>query len=132
MVAAGGFFPGGFAGPDWKSISPEAKELVRRLLDIDPQKRATVQEVLASPWVGGDAAPRAPLPAGTAAKLREFNEARRTWRAAIRAAALIGRAPAASDAIAGRRLSREAVPPEALAECAAVPHTTRLLLILLP
>ena len=106
----------GFKGADWKSVSPEAKHMIRRLLDIDPAKRATVSEVLASPWVAGEAASAQPLPAATATKLREFNEARRTWRAAIRAAALIGRSPATADAIAGRRVSREGLPPEAEAE----------------
>ena len=109
----------GFKGAQWKSVSRDAKTLIRRLLDIDPVKRATVREVLASKWVTGGAASAEPLPAATASKLREFNEARRTWRAAIRAAALVGRAPAASDAMAGRRISRDGLPPEALEELKA-------------
>ena len=109
----------GFVGDEWKPISREAKQLIRRLLDVDPAKRATVSEVLASPWVGGEAASATPLPAATASRLRDFNEARRLWRAAIRAAALVGRAPATSDAMAGRRVSREGLPPEALEELRA-------------
>ena len=106
----------GFKGPEWKPISREAKSLIRRLLDTDPAKRAGVSDVLASPWVGGEAAPATPLPASTASRLRDFNEARRLWRAAIRATALIGRSPAASEAMSGRRISREGIAPEALEE----------------
>ena len=75
-----------------------------------------MSDVLASPWVGGEAAPATPLPASTASRLRDFNEARRLWRAAIRATALIGRSPAASEAMSGRRISREGIAPEALEE----------------
>ena len=106
----------GFKGPEWKHVSRDAKNLIRKLLDIDPQKRASIHDVLNSKWVSGGAASAAPLAEGTVTKLREFNEARRTWRAAIRAATLVGRAPMASDAMAGRRMSRDAIPPSALEE----------------
>ena len=39
-----------FISPYWDPISPEAKDLVTRLLHIDPKKRLTVSQALAHPW----------------------------------------------------------------------------------
>lgn len=39
------------SGPEWDSISPEAKDLVRKMLDISPETRITTQEILAHPWI---------------------------------------------------------------------------------
>lgn len=35
----------------WKDISEEAKELIRGLMTVDPEKRITVEQLLAHPWV---------------------------------------------------------------------------------
>eukprot|EP00271_Cylindrocystis_brebissonii_P008000 TRINITY_DN21_c0_g2_i1.p1 TRINITY_DN21_c0_g2~~TRINITY_DN21_c0_g2_i1.p1 ORF type:complete len:541 (+),score=68.18 TRINITY_DN21_c0_g2_i1:171-1793(+) len=35
----------------WAKISPEAKELVRSLLQVDPRLRPTAEEVLEHPWI---------------------------------------------------------------------------------
>jgi serine/threonine protein kinase len=35
-------------------ISPEAENLVRRLLKRDPLKRLTIPEILSHPWVSGE------------------------------------------------------------------------------
>jgi serine/threonine protein kinase len=78
-----------FVGRQWNSVSPEAKHLVTRLLEHEPSKRATVRELLQSRWVTGGAASGKPLPAETSIGLRSFNDARRTLRAAIRAASLV-------------------------------------------
>ena len=64
-----------FKGNEWKHVSRQAKNLIRKLLDIDPAKRTTVHELLSSSWVGGGAAPVEPLPASTKNRLKEFNEA---------------------------------------------------------
>lgn len=77
----------------WARISPEAKEVVSKLLEVKPDDRGSVDDVLASPWVSGNAST---APIGNNAKLRAFNQARRTWAAAIRAAALVGSAPLAA------------------------------------
>jgi len=107
-----------FKGEEWKHVSSDAKDLIRTLLNIDPRKRASVDDVLSSGWLDGSAN-AAPMKTATVARLREFNEARRTWRAAIRAAALMGKAPAAADALSGRRLSRDSLTPDALEELKA-------------
>lgn len=44
---------GKFTFPDseWKYISAEAKMLIANLLVVDPRKRLTIQQALASPWL---------------------------------------------------------------------------------
>lgn len=39
-----------FSGPAWESISDAAKDLVKKLLQTDPAKRATVHVALAHDW----------------------------------------------------------------------------------
>jgi len=40
-----------FPAPYWDEISDEAKDLVKKLLTVNPQNRATPDEVLEHPWV---------------------------------------------------------------------------------
>lgn len=40
-------------GPAWKGISPEAKDLVAKLLVVDPHQRLTAAAALAHPWMKG-------------------------------------------------------------------------------
>lgn len=42
-----------FASPYWDDISDSAKNLITRLLTVDPAKRATPADVLAHPWITG-------------------------------------------------------------------------------
>jgi len=74
----------------WRHVSAEARQVVTGLLQSDPQRRTTVSGLLADPWVSGGTAPIAPLP-GSDTNLKAFNEYRKVWRAAIRAAGLISR-----------------------------------------
>lgn len=39
-----------FSDDVWGAVSPEAKDLIRRLLVVDPRSRLTIPEVLAHPW----------------------------------------------------------------------------------
>ena len=57
----------------WERVSAAAKELVLGLLDKDPQRRYTLEQALAHPWVRGDAAPSAPLDAGLLSSLLHFS-----------------------------------------------------------
>ncbi|KAJ5223624.1 Calcium/calmodulin-dependent protein kinase [Penicillium chermesinum] len=43
-----------FSSPNWESVSPEAKDLVSKLLTINPEDRLNIKEFLAHPWVWGD------------------------------------------------------------------------------
>jgi calcium-dependent protein kinase len=49
-------------GPQWRSISPQAKALVRQLLTLDPTERPSAEGVLASPWVKCRSMTRDPMP----------------------------------------------------------------------
>lgn len=42
-----------FSHPAWDNISAGAKDCVARMLVKDPQERATVQQLLAHPWLAG-------------------------------------------------------------------------------
>jgi calcium-dependent protein kinase len=39
-----------FDEPEWKSVSDEAKNLIKRLLDMNPDKRYSAEEALKDPW----------------------------------------------------------------------------------
>jgi len=45
-----------FPDPYWTDISDAAKDLVRRLLCVDPKKRYTAKQVLTHPWIAGSVA----------------------------------------------------------------------------
>ena len=38
-------------GPLWDKIGPDAKDLLRKMLTRDPDKRITIHEVLSHPWL---------------------------------------------------------------------------------
>lgn len=67
---------------DWGQISPGAKDLVSKILVVDPIKRYTSAEILAHPWMQADAAtlPNVML-ASTQQQLRQFNAKRKLRRA---------------------------------------------------
>ncbi|KAM4883969.1 calcium/calmodulin-dependent protein kinase type IV-like [Sylvia borin] len=72
-----------FVSPWWDEVSPNAKDLVRKLIVLEPQKRLTVHQALEHPWVTGKAAKFAHMDS-TQRKLQEFN-ARRKLKAAMKA-----------------------------------------------
>lgn len=41
-----------FPSPEWNQISQEAKDLIKGLLKTDPDKRYSIADVMANPWVG--------------------------------------------------------------------------------
>ena len=47
-IEAGSF---SLSGGNWDSVSAAAKDLVRRMLHVDPAKRLTAQQTLQHPWV---------------------------------------------------------------------------------
>ncbi|KAM4810157.1 calcium/calmodulin-dependent protein kinase type IV-like [Rhinophrynus dorsalis] len=72
-----------FISPWWDEISLNAKDLVRKLIVLDPKKRMTVSQALQHPWVTGKAAKFSHMDR-TQKKLLEFN-ARRKLKAAVKA-----------------------------------------------
>lgn len=35
----------------WKTLSPESRDLIDRMLELDPRKRLSAKEVLKHPWI---------------------------------------------------------------------------------
>jgi len=50
-----------FPAPYWTNISSSAKDLVRKLLTVDPKQRYTAKQVLQHPWISGSEASSKPL-----------------------------------------------------------------------
>lgn len=69
-------------GPNWGQISDGAKHLVSRLLVLDPNDRASTQEILQHPWMAEDAAPSTALGPSFKRQIQRF-VARRKLRKAI-------------------------------------------------
>ncbi|ONK77985.1 uncharacterized protein A4U43_C02F13010 [Asparagus officinalis] len=77
-ILAGDF---SFDNLTWKTISSSAKELISRLLSVEPYKRPSAKELLKHPWVIGDCAKNDIMDAEVVSRLQSFN-ARRKFRAA--------------------------------------------------
>jgi calcium-dependent protein kinase len=39
------------SGPEWKTISKDAKDLIKKLLTYDPSKRPSAKEALQHKWI---------------------------------------------------------------------------------
>ncbi|XP_062314470.1 caM kinase-like vesicle-associated, like [Osmerus eperlanus] len=72
-----------FDSPYWDDISPAAKELVCRLMEVDQMLRITAQDALWHEWIAGNGASEKNLKAGVCAQF-EKNFAKAKWRKAIR------------------------------------------------
>jgi len=70
---------GGFDDPVWDGISRDAKDLVKKLLDINPKARITLDEVMKHPWIARAESVASPktFSVSFATKLKEFNEKRK-------------------------------------------------------
>lgn len=68
-----------FPSPYWDSVSDEAKDLIARMLTVDPTKRPSMQEVLDHTWVGGSGGSDLK---GAREELKKFN-AKRKFKSAI-------------------------------------------------
>ncbi|MBA0873489.1 hypothetical protein Goshw_002776, partial [Gossypium schwendimanii] len=62
-----------FSSKPWPSISHQAKDLVRRMLNPDPKRRLTAAQVLSHPWIKEDGeAPDTPLDNAVLSRLKQF------------------------------------------------------------
>ncbi|KAK2441609.1 calcium-dependent protein kinase [Trifolium repens] len=62
-----------FTSDPWPSISPSAKDLVRKMLNSDPKQRLTAYEVLNHPWIKEDGeAPDVPIDNAVLNRLKQF------------------------------------------------------------
>ncbi|KAG6971019.1 hypothetical protein JG687_00002266 [Phytophthora cactorum] len=70
-----------FDSPYWDHVSDDAKDLISQMLVVDPEKRATVDQLLAHRWVTGTELATVQLTSALE-ELRRFN-ARRKFKAAV-------------------------------------------------
>lgn len=43
-----------YHSPDWDSISDSAKDFIKKLIEVDPEKRSTAAQALQHPWILGE------------------------------------------------------------------------------
>ncbi|KAF1894580.1 hypothetical protein Lal_00031400 [Lupinus albus] len=74
-----------FTSDPWPSISPPAKDLVRKMLNSDPKQRLTAFEVLNHPWIKEDGeAPDKPLDNAVLNRLKQFRAMNQFKKVALR------------------------------------------------
>lgn len=61
-----------FPSPHWDGISELAKDLIKKCLTIDPEKRISPALILKHPWVVGDMTPRDKIDIG--GKIKEYQQ----------------------------------------------------------
>ena len=78
-----------FPDPYWTNISPSAKELIQKLLVVDAEGRYTADQVLAHPWITGQACSDGDL-MDVMKTMKKFN-ARRKFKMGILASISVNR-----------------------------------------
>jgi len=74
----------------WKDISSSAKDLIRKMLTVDPKKRLDAKQALKHPWVAGEEAPDTSIAENYKTGYTKFN-ARRKFRGAVRTVQMVNR-----------------------------------------
>ena len=83
-----------FGDSNWDEVSYEAKDMVRRLLTLDPFKRPTVQEALDLPWLRFDVADEAET--DDVRQSGSFNARSDPYKASSFRSRVVGRSPVVS------------------------------------
>ncbi|KAK1372829.1 Calcium-dependent protein kinase 17 [Heracleum sosnowskyi] len=74
-----------FSCDPWPSISPQAKDLVKKMLTLDPKQRLTAVQVLSHPWIKEDGeAPDTPIDNAVIGKLKQFKAMNEFKKVALR------------------------------------------------
>jgi len=73
-----------YPAPYWSGVSDSAKDLINKLLVVDPKKRFSAEQALQHPWIAGTTANPEPLQNEVIVKIKRFN-ARRKFKMAITA-----------------------------------------------
>ncbi|KAE8682484.1 Calcium-dependent protein kinase 17 [Hibiscus syriacus] len=74
-----------FTSDPWPAISPQAKELVKKMLNMDPKQRLTAVQVLSHPWIKEDGeAPDTPLDNTVISRLKQFKAMNNFKKVALR------------------------------------------------
>lgn len=74
----------------WTNVGNNAKDLIRGLLQLDPEKRMTIDQYLASPWIMGEGVKDKQLKL-VVDRLSKFNDARKKFRALVLAKLVAGK-----------------------------------------
>jgi len=74
----------------WDHVSPNAKALIQALLQLDPEKRMSIEDYLTSPWIQGEGVKDKQLKV-VVERLSKFNDARRKFRALVLAKLVAGK-----------------------------------------
>ena len=69
-----------FPSPWWDNVSDGAKGLVRKLLELDPKKRLTAEQVLKEEWIIN---PTGTVLTGAKNQLKKYNASRKLRKAAL-------------------------------------------------
>ncbi|KAL3522000.1 hypothetical protein ACH5RR_014834 [Cinchona calisaya] len=74
-----------FESPPWPSISNIAKDLVRKMLTMDPKKRITSAQVLEHPWLreGGEASDK-PIDSAVLSRMKQFRAMNKLKKLALK------------------------------------------------
>nr|VDC85094.1 unnamed protein product [Brassica rapa] len=74
-----------FSSDPWPSLSPQAKDLVKKMLNSDPKQRLTAAQVLNHPWIKEDGeAPDVPLDNAVMSRLKQFKAMNNFKKVALR------------------------------------------------
>ncbi|KAG5078006.1 hypothetical protein JHK82_056701 [Glycine max] len=74
-----------FVSDPWPSITESAKDLIKKMLDKDPEKRISAHEVLCHPWIVDDSvAPDKPLDPAVLTRLKHFSTMNKLQKMALR------------------------------------------------
>ncbi|CAN1146722.1 Calcium-dependent protein kinase 17 [Linum perenne] len=74
-----------FTSDPWPSISPQSKDLVRKMLNSDPKQRLSASQVLNHPWIKEDGeAPDVPLDNAVLGRLKQFKAMNKFKKVALR------------------------------------------------
>lgn len=74
-----------FKSDPWPSISESAKDLIKKMLEMDPKKRISAHEVLCHPWIVDDrVAPDKPLDSAVLSRLKQFSAMNKLKKMALR------------------------------------------------
>lgn len=69
----------------WSGTSPEAKDLIRKMLTVDPRKRPSAKDLLSHPWImAGSESLQGKDLGGTVTELKRYN-ARRKFKGTVKA-----------------------------------------------
>ncbi|KAL3519470.1 hypothetical protein ACH5RR_017619 [Cinchona calisaya] len=73
-----------FESPPWPFISSSAKDLVRKMLTMDPKKRITSAQVLEHPWIRGGEASDKPIDSAVLSRMKQFRAMNKLKKLALK------------------------------------------------